>query len=118
MRRMSDICDTLNIKKWWRFRFQDSLWAKFTRAKYCVVAHPVGKVWVSGNSYILKILTQARDKAEDNMRWIIQNGSSSFWCDNWTSFGAIAYCPKQSHSSRTRAHNFINNQEWDIQRLQ
>ncbi|KAG5619789.1 hypothetical protein H5410_005007, partial [Solanum commersonii] len=70
-------------------------------------------------THIWKNLTQARDKAEVNMKWIIQNGSSSFWWDNWTGFGAIAkYCPNQSHSIRIRVHNFINNQEWDIQRLQ
>ncbi|KAK6785843.1 hypothetical protein RDI58_014368 [Solanum bulbocastanum] len=48
MRNMKDICDILNIKKWWRFRCQDTLWAKFTKAKYCIQSHLVAKVWVSG----------------------------------------------------------------------
>lgn len=55
VRSMKSICETLDIKKWWRFRTHDSLWAKYTKAKYCVTAHPVTKVWVSRNSGIEKL---------------------------------------------------------------
>lgn len=118
MRSKNEICDTLNIKKWWRFRRQKSLWAKFTKAKYCVIAHPVSKVWVFGNSHIWKNLTQARSKSEHNISWIIHQGGCNFWWDNWTSFGAIAYfCPDQVHSVRTKVKDFINNHNWKVQKL-
>uniref|UniRef100_M1B667 Retrotransposon protein, unclassified n=1 Tax=Solanum tuberosum TaxID=4113 RepID=M1B667_SOLTU len=78
MRNMKDICDILNIKKWWGFRCQDTLWAKFTKAKYCIQSHLVAKVWVSGNSHIWKNLTQTRSKVEHNMIWNIRKGDCSF----------------------------------------
>ncbi|XP_059315864.1 uncharacterized protein LOC132066597 [Lycium ferocissimum] len=118
IRNMTDICKSLDIKKWWRFRCQDSLWARFTKAKYCIRAHPVAKVWVSGNSHIWKTLTKIRSDAEPHMIWKIQNGHISFWWDNWTGYGAIAtYCPDYVHSSRTRVRNFIIDNEWDLQSL-
>ncbi|XP_075084982.1 uncharacterized protein LOC142168225 [Nicotiana tabacum] len=43
VRKMEDIIDTLSIKRWWRFKTQPSLWAKFLKSKYCKRAHPVNK---------------------------------------------------------------------------
>lgn len=115
---MAEISATINLKKWWRFRQQDSLCAKFTKHKYCITAHPLSKVWVSGDSHIWKSLIVSRNQAEHNMIWKICGGNSNFWWDNWTGLGPIAtYCPNQSHSIKRLVKEFLNNQVWNFQKL-
>ncbi|WMV30207.1 hypothetical protein MTR67_023592 [Solanum verrucosum] len=43
IRRLSDICTSLQYKQWWNFRSKVSLWSQFLKAKYCQRAHPVAK---------------------------------------------------------------------------
>ncbi|XP_060186220.1 uncharacterized protein LOC132615628 [Lycium barbarum] len=42
-RRLKDISDALEMKRWWRFRTEKSLWAEFIKVKYCRLSHHVDR---------------------------------------------------------------------------
>ncbi|XP_070035134.1 uncharacterized protein [Nicotiana tomentosiformis] len=65
-----------------------------------------------------KNLLKTRSKAEMHISWKIQNGSSSFWWDNWTGKGPLAYMSQGTRkSTKTQVNSFIYNGQWDINRL-
>lgn len=118
VRKMEDIIDTLNIKRWWRFRTHPSLWANLLKNKYCKRAHPVNKKSNPSNSHIWRNMLKIRDKAEENIRWEIQKGNYTFWWDNWTGKGALANILQGSgRSSKVQVKYFIINGEWNIVKL-
>lgn len=43
IRSMHDISSTLAMKRWWRFRTNNSLWSSYLRSKYCIRSHSVKK---------------------------------------------------------------------------
>lgn len=113
IRKMQDIIDTFSIKRWWRFRTQNSLWATFLRAKYCTRSHPVSKSMVSADSHGWQNILKTRQKVEFHIKWSIQNGSSSFWWDNWTGDGPLAHQVQGIRkSAKTQVKEFLT--KWAI----
>ncbi|XP_055818647.1 uncharacterized protein LOC129887548 [Solanum dulcamara] len=49
MKNLKDVCQALQYKQWWTFRYKKTLWGSFLRAKYCQRAHPVIKKWDTVN---------------------------------------------------------------------
>lgn len=41
IRRLKDTVEAFGVKMWWRFREQESLWAKYMAKKYCSVEFPM-----------------------------------------------------------------------------
>lgn len=35
IRRLEDVCSSLQYKQWWNFRTNNSLWSQFLKEKYC-----------------------------------------------------------------------------------
>jgi len=81
IRRLSDICTSLQYKQWCRSRV--SLWSQFLKAKYCQIAHPVAKKVDTGDSLMWRYMMKSRLQVEKNIGWKIQSGSCSFWWDDW-----------------------------------
>ncbi|XP_019252901.1 PREDICTED: uncharacterized protein LOC109231716 [Nicotiana attenuata] len=118
IRRMEDITEPLNIKRWWRFRTQPSLWTTFLRNKYCKRAHVVAKIPISSDSHAWKSMMKIKKKVEPNIIWKIQAGNSSFWWDNWTGYGALAMVVQdQRKSAKVQAKHYICNGTWDTIKL-
>nr|XP_016436823.1 PREDICTED: uncharacterized protein LOC107762942 [Nicotiana tabacum] len=118
VKKMEDIIDTLNIKRWWRFRTHPSLWANLLKNKYCKRAHPVNKKSNPSDSHIWRNMLKIRHKAEENIRCEIQKGNCSFWWDNWTGKGALANILQGSgRFSKVQVKDFIINGEWTIVKL-
>jgi len=115
---MNDICNSLIIKRWWRFRTQPSLWAKFLIKKYCKIAHPVKKVATSVDSHTWKSLMQIKEQVERHIIWKVQEGNSSFWWDNWTGIGALAkLCQGPGKSPKLLINSFFVNKSWNTVKL-
>ncbi|XP_019260384.1 PREDICTED: uncharacterized protein LOC109238391 [Nicotiana attenuata] len=72
----------------------------------------------SADSHGWKNLLKTRRKVEVHIKWSIQNGSSSFWWDNWTSDGPLAHQVQGIRKSpKTQVKDFLTNGQWDINRL-
>lgn len=118
IRNMHDLSNTLAIKRWWRYRTQPSLWADFMNSKYCIRTHTVAKKWCSGNSQAWKYLVNAREKAEPNIIWRINEGECSIWWDNWTGkWDLAAMFPDDIINPRAKVKDYIADGMWDLQRL-
>ncbi|WMV50088.1 hypothetical protein MTR67_043473 [Solanum verrucosum] len=50
IRRLSDICTSIQHKQWWNSRSKVTLWSQFLKSKYCQRAHPVSKEVDTGQS--------------------------------------------------------------------
>ncbi|XP_059292008.1 uncharacterized protein LOC132045445 [Lycium ferocissimum] len=120
IRNMMDISNTLAVKRWWRFRSMNSLWADFLKAKYCIRKHHIAKKWVPGDSQAWKHLLWARDKSEKCINWKINSGDCNFWWDDWTGMGPLAQiCPDFmiGNGQRIKVRDFMNNNRWNVQKL-
>ncbi|XP_060200827.1 uncharacterized protein LOC132629107 [Lycium barbarum] len=118
IRSMTDISNTLAMKRWWRFRTSNSLWDNFIKSKYCIRAHVVGKKWASGDSHAWKHMTLVREEAEKHMVWQVNFGFCSFWWDNWTCKGPLAHLvPNTDKSSKLLVKHFISQGKWDTIKL-
>ncbi|XP_009804964.1 uncharacterized protein [Nicotiana sylvestris] len=73
---------------------------------------------VSADSHGWKNMLKTRQKVEFRIKWSIQNGSSSFWWDNWTGDGPLAHQVQGIRkSAKTQVKDFLTNGQWDINRL-
>ncbi|WMV32841.1 hypothetical protein MTR67_026226 [Solanum verrucosum] len=50
LRKLIDICTSLQFKQWWVFRSKTSLWSQLIKSKYCQRANPVAKKVDTGDS--------------------------------------------------------------------
>ncbi|KAL0356483.1 UNVERIFIED_CONTAM: putative ribonuclease H protein [Sesamum radiatum] len=78
VRRIQDVVQSFQLKMWWRFRNQNSLWSHFLLDKYCKGSHPV----TVKPSYIAsanwKRMCRNRKEAENHLFWSIGKGELSF----------------------------------------
>lgn len=40
IRSFADVVEAFELKLWWHFREQHSLWASYMKSKYCRATHP------------------------------------------------------------------------------
>ncbi|WMV30199.1 hypothetical protein MTR67_023584 [Solanum verrucosum] len=118
LRRLTDICTSLQYKQWWNFRAKDSLWGQFLRSKYCQRANPVAKKVDTGQSLVWRYMTKNKDKVEDHITWKIRSGSCSFWRDDWLGMSALAkYTTSISSRNNATIAHFLVNGEWNERKL-
>ncbi|KAH0700920.1 hypothetical protein KY284_015135 [Solanum tuberosum] len=118
IRRLSDICTSLQYKQWWNFRSKVSLWSQFLKAKYCQRAHPVAKKVDRGDSLMWKYMMKNKLHVEENIGWKIQSGSCSFWWDDWLGKGALAtYNTSISSLNNATIAHFLVNGKWNERKL-
>jgi len=118
IRRLSDICTSLQYKQWWNFRSKVSLWSQFLKAKYCPRAHPVAKKVDRGDSLMWKYMMKIKLQVEENIGWKIQSGSCSFWWDDWLGKRALAtYNTSISSLNNATIAHFLVNGKWNERKL-
>lgn len=82
LRNFKDISKSFGIKLWWRFRIQDSVWAKFLMNKYVGNKHP-NDMHLSRGSAIWRRMLKSKLAAEQNIFWIIGRGDINAVKDTW-----------------------------------
>ncbi|XP_060183174.1 uncharacterized protein LOC132613143 [Lycium barbarum] len=115
IRTLFDISNTLSIKKWWRLRTKQSLWADFMKKKYFSNKHIVQKKWIPGNSQGWKNLVWARNHAEKHIKWNINAGICNFWWDTWTKHDPLAMIPSVNSNgllANLTVKEFMLNKAW------
>ncbi|KAH9750075.1 reverse transcriptase domain-containing protein [Citrus sinensis] len=88
IRSFDDMAEAFEMKLWWRFRQQSSLWASFMKSKYCRSVHPGVIQFRYPASPLWRRLCEIRDTAGPHERWLVGQGECSFWYDCW-----LGSCP-------------------------
>ena len=88
IRSFDDMAEAFEMKLWWRFRQQSSLWASFMKSKYCRSVHPGVIQFRYPTSPLWKRLCTIRATAGPHERWLVGQGECSFWYDCW-----LGSCP-------------------------
>ncbi|XP_059302171.1 uncharacterized protein LOC132054125 [Lycium ferocissimum] len=117
-KRLKDISEALAMKRWWRFRTENTLWAEFLKIKYSRLAHPIDRKWRAGLSHSWQSILEVKDKVEEQMLWKINSGSSNLWWDNWTGLGALAHVILHNDIGRNhRVNEILEDGLWNIEQL-
>ncbi|XP_027171875.1 uncharacterized protein LOC113771496 [Coffea eugenioides] len=90
-RSLRSISIAFACKLWWRFRQKSLLWAQFMHARYCQTMHPNQVSFKASSSTSWKHMLSIRGVVEYFLLWDLSNGSCSFWRDNWTGMGPLAW---------------------------
>ncbi|WMV50078.1 hypothetical protein MTR67_043463 [Solanum verrucosum] len=118
IRRLSDICTSLQYEQWWNFRSKVTLWSQFLKSNFCQRAHPVAKKVDIGQSLMWRYMMKNKIKAEENIGWKISSGSCSFWWDDWLGGGAPAnYTNDISTLNNATIAHFLVNGKWNEKKL-
>src|SRR3954470_4693921 len=83
LRNIDDVALAYNLKLWWRFRCNNSLWSKFMHSKYCSVKHPKEVQDRPGASSVWKHMLIARTHAEPHILWLVGKGDIDAYRDRW-----------------------------------
>lgn len=67
---------------------KESLWRNYMSNKYLKRHHAV-VVETKTSTYVWKKMIKVREEAESEIWWLIRQGNSYFWLDNWTGKGAL-----------------------------
>ncbi|XP_075085104.1 uncharacterized protein LOC142168334 [Nicotiana tabacum] len=115
---MEDVCKSLELKQWWWFRANDTLWRKFLTVKYCQRSHPISKKWASSQSQTWKKMMTNKKEAEIHIQWRLHSGNSSSWWDNWLGTSHLAsYSLQGGRPGNITVSEFWSSCTWDIQKL-
>lgn len=87
---LQDISKALFAKLWWNMRTKQSLWRDYMSNKYLKKHHAV-LVQAKTGTYIWKKMIKCRDEIEKDIWWLVKQGNSYFWLDNWTGLGALCH---------------------------
>ncbi|XP_071909708.1 uncharacterized protein [Coffea arabica] len=115
LRTLMGVHDSLSVKLWWKFRQQQSLWAEFMMGKYCVGQHPCFTDDSPLCSSTWKRMVAVQQVAEDNIGWVIRQGSMDFWHDNWMGSGAL--CGKVDVFLAHSVADFVDGGAWNVHML-
>lgn len=83
LRNVADVANAFVIKLWWRFRKQESMWAKFLYSKYCGAGHPSDIQKRNTASKIWSTMLKERDIVEVHIRWEVAKGEIHAGKDIW-----------------------------------
>ncbi|KAH9684879.1 hypothetical protein KPL70_013711 [Citrus sinensis] len=117
VRSFSNLDDAFEMKLWWRFRDQHSLWATFMKSKYSRIEHPSMVQFRYPSSLMWRRLCSIRCIAGPHIRWLIRSGDNiSFWYDCWfDSIHLFHFNP--SATSMAPISSFWCGVEWDRGKL-
>ncbi|XP_071939195.1 uncharacterized protein [Coffea arabica] len=115
LRGLKQVYDSFSIKLWWKFRQQQSLWAKFMSQKYCAGQHPcLADVGHRGSQAWQRMVTMQRF-GEENISWVVWEGALNFWHDNWMGSGAL-YDKVEVFYDHSVV-DFIDRRAWNVDML-
>ncbi|XP_059288975.1 uncharacterized protein LOC132042454 [Lycium ferocissimum] len=118
-RSIFDMSKALCAKLWWKFRTSSSLWANYMWNKYCKKQIPQLVQW-KGGSQVWKMMVEARDSTEQEIRWEPKIGNSNVWFDNWTKLGALNFVVPHSWPVNDQVEDvaeLMSNGTWNVQKL-
>ncbi|XP_012846407.1 PREDICTED: uncharacterized protein LOC105966395 [Erythranthe guttata] len=117
LRRLTDVIDLFTYKLWFRFRAQDSLWARFLRNKYCQNRFPGSSVVYSLYSTVWKRMCRVRERVQAQIFWRIGPGHVSFWHDHWFGDGPLPGIIDGGRLTSVRVEYYLVNSQWDRNKL-
>ncbi|XP_027170444.1 uncharacterized protein LOC113770234 [Coffea eugenioides] len=115
LRSLRHVFEAFSMKLWWQFRLRKSLWAEFLHYKYCPNSHPCFTEVLPGSSWTWKRLVSIQGVAEKHIRWILSNGSTSFWHDDWLGQGPL--CRQVDTFQEYAVSEFVEHGRWNEQSL-
>ncbi|XP_042005828.1 uncharacterized protein LOC121754533 [Salvia splendens] len=114
IRKTKEVLRAFSIKLWWRFREQNSLWARYMKAKYCHKNSPLAASPSGRNSPTWKRLMKVRNQANPNIRWVIGQGDAYFWDDIWLGeYPLRELCLDDRGTPSTKVSEYIGGETWD-----
>ncbi|XP_012833982.1 PREDICTED: uncharacterized protein LOC105954839 [Erythranthe guttata] len=117
LRRLTDVIDTFTYKLWFRFRAQNSVWARFLRNKYCPNRFPGSSVVSSLYSTVWKHMCRVRERVQDQIFWRIGPGHVYFWHDHWFGDGPLSGIIDGGRLNSVRVEYYLVNGQWDRNKL-
>ncbi|XP_012850055.1 PREDICTED: uncharacterized protein LOC105969825 [Erythranthe guttata] len=117
LRRLTDVIDAFTYKLWFRFRAQDSLWARFLRNKYCRNRFPGSSVVSSLYSTVWKRMCRVRERVQAQIFWRIGPGHVYFWHDHWFGDGPLSGIIDGGRLTSVRVEYYLVNGQWDRNKL-
>ncbi|XP_074572721.1 LOW QUALITY PROTEIN: uncharacterized protein LOC141829202 [Curcuma longa] len=117
VRRLLEVSKGVSLKLWFRFRMQNSLWARYLSKQYCGAVSPV-VVPLKGNaSPAWKRMVQIRALAENHIGWTVGSGRLSFWHDGWLDRGPIFHFCEVVGNQEALVLDFREEEGWNWDRL-
>lgn len=117
-RQLVNVAISFQYKQWWIFRTKKTLWGDFLLAKSCQRSNPITKKWHTGKTLVWKHMMENKSKIEPYIQWKIISGSSYFWWDDCLGICPLAqYRESISRSNNIRVSAFINQGQWDVERI-
>ncbi|XP_042023111.1 uncharacterized protein LOC121770446 [Salvia splendens] len=114
IRKTKEVLRAFSIKLWWRFREQNSLWARYMKATYCHKNSPLAASPSGRNSPTWKRLMKVRNQANPNIRWVIGQGDAYFWDDIWLGeYPLRELCLDDRGTPSTKVSEYIGGETWD-----
>ena len=106
----------IDMKLWWRFREQSSLWATHIYSKYCRRTSPLALSTSSGSS---PRLSRAWTVAYPHILWVLRKGNILFWDDIWLGDRPLReICMDDRGNPQARVSDFWVDGQWNLPKLQ
>ncbi|KAK4394248.1 LINE-1 retrotransposable element O protein [Sesamum angolense] len=115
--RMSDVVTAFTFKLWWRFWSENSLWAKFLKAKYCKGTPPSCPKASIHNSPNWRRMCKVHSNVQEHIFWILGNGMVSFWFDNWIGEQTLSQITNSPNVGFESVNYYWRDGTWDKQKL-
>ncbi|XP_042045031.1 uncharacterized protein LOC121791041 [Salvia splendens] len=118
IRKIKEVLRAFNIKLWWRFREQNSLWATYLMAKYCQKVSPLTARPLGRGSPTWKRILKARPLAQPHIRWVVGEGKMLFWDDLWLGETPLRELSLDDRGGPlARVADYIKDGAWDEPKL-
>lgn len=89
IRDLHEVKESLLMKFTWKLIKEQSMWSNFFSTKYVGNSHIFSVMQIRKGSRFWKGLMERVPKILEHSRWIIQDGRTKFWLDNWLRGEAI-----------------------------
>ncbi|PIN17586.1 hypothetical protein CDL12_09767 [Handroanthus impetiginosus] len=118
VRKLLDVVNAFSCKLWWLFRLQNSLWAKFTKAKYAPDGISVNYKIPASASPIWRRIFRWKEAVDTHIFWKIGSGALHFWTDHWCGDAAFNHgIDAISNTADPVANFWTTTGEWDVAKL-
>ncbi|XP_042023121.1 uncharacterized protein LOC121770456 [Salvia splendens] len=118
IRKIKEVLRAFNIKLWWRFWEQNSLWATYLMAKYCHKVSPLTARPLGRGSPTWKRMLKARPQAQPHIQWVVGEGKILFWDDLWLGEAPLRELSLDDRGGPlARVAHYIKDGSWDEPKL-
>ncbi|PIM97453.1 hypothetical protein CDL12_30077 [Handroanthus impetiginosus] len=118
VRKMKDVVDSFSCKLWWRFRNQNSFWAKFLKAKYIEDDSSLDYPIPAASSAAWRRLNKWKTVTDSHIYWKLGRGNVSFWKDHWCGMGALNNLVDNPHDLNSLVSEYWDDTgQWNVEKL-